>query len=67
METTVAINAGLAILNAALDFIAKIRGQNGENDDAILAAAQVQTGANDTFYATLMANLAAPVPAAPAK
>lgn len=66
METTVAINAGLAILSAALDFIAKIRGQAGENDDAILAAAQTTTSANDAFYATLMANLMAPVPTVPA-
>lgn len=62
METQIAIDAGIQILNAALGFIAKIRGQAGQNDDAILAAALNTVSANDAFYATLMANLAAPVP-----
>ena len=66
MNTEALINAALAALNAVLGVIGEIRGQSGVTDAAILAAAQTTVSANDTFYATLVASLQAPVPGAPA-
>ena len=61
MGTAAAIQAALAALNGILGVIAEIRGQSGQNDDAILAAAQQTVGAGDEFYTTLMQQLQAPV------
>jgi hypothetical protein len=66
MNETAIINAALAALNAILGVIGEIRGQNGQNDDAILAAAQNTVSANDAFYAKVVAALATP-PAPAAK
>jgi hypothetical protein len=61
MGTQAIINAALAALNAVLGIISEIRGQSGENDTAILAAAVLQVNANDQFIATVTTALAKPV------
>lgn len=61
MGTQAIINAALAALNAILGVVAELRGQSGENDAAILAAAQAQVNANDQFYATVTTALQNPV------
>ena len=61
MGTQAIINAALAALNAVLGIISEIRGQSGENDAAILAAAQSQVNANDQFIDTVTTALAKPV------